>query len=39
MLIPNSVIVQLTGNSINRVAAATLTLDNGQEQISTGYLN
>ena len=35
---PNSVIVQLTGNSINRVAAATLTLDNGQEQISTGLL-
>ena len=35
---PNSVIVQLTGNDLNRVAAAQVTLDNGQEQLTTELL-
>lgn len=35
---PNSVIVQLTGNDVNRVAAAQVVLDNGQEQVTTKLL-
>lgn len=35
---PNSVIVQLTGNDLNRVAAAQVILDNGQEQLTTELL-
>ena len=35
---PNSVIVQLTGNDVNRVAAAQVILDNGQEQVTTKLL-
>ena len=35
---PNAITIQLTGNSVNRVAAATVTFDNGKEEIETKLL-
>ena len=36
---PNSITIQLAGNSVNRVAAAVVTLSNGKEEESTGLLS
>ncbi len=35
---PNNVIIQLAGNDVNRVAAATVTFNNGKEEITTGLM-
>ena len=35
---PNSIIIQLTGNDVGRVAAATVTLDNGTKETTTSLL-
>lgn len=35
---PNNVIIQLAGNDVNRVAAATVTFNNGKEEVTTGLL-
>ena len=35
---PNNVTIQLTGNDINRVAAASVTFNNGKEEVTTELL-
>lgn len=35
---PNSIIIQLTGKDLNRIAAATVTLDNENEEITSKLL-
>lgn len=36
---PNNVIIKLTGNSISRIAAVKVTFSNGQETVTTGFLD
>lgn len=36
---PNNVIIQLTGNDLNRVAGVTVTFNNGKEEITSGLLS
>ncbi len=35
---PNKIRIQLNGNDVNRAAAATVTLNNGEKQVTTGLL-